>query len=147
MLPPSTERENPMLRRPVNAEERLQLRQSYIPKDARLVPGPKGGAAYVYTTASGHIGAMAFWGTAGKPTWHYTYRTADQAHEAVRQFHESLQTNTCDSNARAAKAHVSISDYIRQLRIYSRRRRWRRTRFLLGFHRFGILLERGDCLR
>lgn len=79
------------MRRPINATERLQVRQSFIPTDARcILEHSNGSALYVYETA-GKLLAIAFWGTAGKPLFHYSYRTEEQRQQKVLSFKASVE--------------------------------------------------------
>lgn len=85
--------------------ERLTHRQSFIPAGARLVPGPAGGAVYIYATA-GKPYAVAFRGTAGRPEWHHSYRTDAQRLEHIERFHRSL---TASAERRAASSAQSAA--------------------------------------
>jgi hypothetical protein len=69
--------------------DRLQARAAFVPKGSRLVPGPSGGAVYIYETASKFY-AVAFWGSSVRSLWHYSYRTTEQREKAVVEFHHSL---------------------------------------------------------
>jgi hypothetical protein len=73
--------------------ERLAVRASFIPAGARLVPGPPGGAVYIYSSdrrGTPMPYAVAFRGTAARPEWHHSYRTDAQRLEHIAQFHRSL---------------------------------------------------------
>lgn len=69
------------------AAERLTAR--YIPKGARLVPGPAGGAAYAYDVA-GKAYAIAYKGTAARSLFHNSFRTPAQRDAKIAEFHASL---------------------------------------------------------
>ncbi len=68
---------------------RLATRNAFIPKGSRLVPGPAGGAVYVYETA-GRPYAIAFRGTAARSEWHHSFRTIEQRDATIAEFHTSL---------------------------------------------------------
>ena len=72
---------------------RLAHREIYIPKNARLVPGPSGCAVYAYDCDRRGVSvfaAMGFRGTAGKPEFHYIYRTEAARTLAIEEFWKSV---------------------------------------------------------
>lgn len=82
--------------------ERLAFRAVFLrPHDARLVPGPAGGAAYTYETA-GKPYAMVFRGSSGRPEWHHSYRTVEQRDAHIAQFHASLASSAARKATKAA---------------------------------------------
>jgi hypothetical protein len=50
---------------------------------------------YQTTRADGKTvyGALAYWGTSGKPTWHISFRTEDQRREAVTEFFQNISSH------------------------------------------------------
>lgn len=82
--------------------ERLAVRAAFMPKGARLVPGPSGGAAYRYEMA-GKFCAIAFWGSSAKSLWHHVYRTAEQRDAAIAEFHKGLTASTARKQSTKAE--------------------------------------------
>lgn len=72
-----------------NKSDRLQVRETLIPKGARLVPGPAGGVVYTYER-SGKLYAMAFCGSSARPSFHYSYRTPEHRDQRIADFHLAL---------------------------------------------------------
>jgi hypothetical protein len=68
---------------------RLQARALFIPKGAKLVPGPAGCAVYTYQTLNVFY-AIAFRGSAAKSSFHHSYRTEQQRAEHIAAFFESV---------------------------------------------------------
>jgi len=97
-----------MFRRPENKAERLQLRQAFIPKGSRLVPGPAGGAVYTYETA-GKCYAIAFRGTAARSEWHHAYKTSAQRDAHIAAFHESLKHSADYKTKKASEKSAWIN--------------------------------------
>lgn len=89
---------------------RLAARQYYIPKDARLVPGPKGGAVYAWTDA-GKFYAKAFRGTAAKAEWYYSFRTEEQRQSEIARFHESLTRRAAYKASQDAARKATANPY------------------------------------
>ena len=59
------------------------------PKDARcILEHDNGSAAYAYDVA-GKPYLITFWGTAGRPLAHYSYRTEEQRNKAIAEFKAS----------------------------------------------------------
>lgn len=87
---------------------RLAARAIYIPKGARLVPGPAGCAVYAYELA-GKFYALAFRGTAAKPEFHHSYRTAERRQAHVAEFWGSVQGAAERKAARAAEKAVWVN--------------------------------------
>jgi len=85
--------------------ERLAVRAAFIPKGARLVSGPKGGAVYSYDglrAGAPVFYAIAFRGYAAKPEFHYSYRTVETRDAAIAQFQAGLVETATRKTARAA---------------------------------------------
>jgi hypothetical protein len=74
--------------------ERLQYRAVFIPKGARLVPGPAGSAVYVYDVidkaGTTVYYALVFRGSAGKPDWHYRFKTDERRQQTIADFRASV---------------------------------------------------------
>lgn len=96
--------------------ERLAYRAAFIPKDARLVPGPSGCAVYRYDVNRQGVavfGAIAFRGTAGKPEWHYTFRTDERRTQAITGFWDSVK----DAAARRAASKAVKAAWVNPLTV------------------------------
>ena len=81
--------------RPVNATERLALRQAFIPKGAQpYLEHENGSALFVYEhtfpTGATKIYAIAFWGTSAKPLWHHGFKTIEQRDRMIGEFRDSV---------------------------------------------------------
>lgn len=81
--------------------ERLQYRAVFIPKNARLVPGPSGCAVYAYTASDGSPALMAFRGSSGRPELHYRFKTEERRQVAIAGFIASVQDQQQRKAARA----------------------------------------------
>jgi hypothetical protein len=67
-------------------------REFYIPKGAVKVADKLSTAvAYLYTTAKGRLGCVAFAGKADKPAFHYTYRNELSRENAVRDYFQNVR--------------------------------------------------------
>lgn len=90
-------------------EGRLETRKIFIPKNATPVHESEKGAVYTYeftrthTNGSTGLGALAFWGTAGKPLWHYTFKTTEQRDAKVAEFLGNIEGHAARKAAAAAK--------------------------------------------
>jgi hypothetical protein len=98
-----------------NKAERLAARASFLrfAPNARLVPGPAGGAVYVYDL-TGKDGrprfvAIFFWGTSAKPTEHVSYRSDQTRAENVTQFHANLIAHANRKSTRAAEKSAWVN--------------------------------------
>ena len=90
-----------MFPRPKNAAERLALRQSHT-NDARpILEHENGSALYVYERA-GKLYALAFWGTAHKPLWHYRFGTEERRNEKIAEFKASVEAAVASRVERSA---------------------------------------------
>jgi hypothetical protein len=88
-------------------EKRLQARQFYIPAGATERTYPEADAV-VYCYQSGNLlAALAFVGTAGKPAWHYTFRTAERMEKYIAEFIES-QRRTHQYKAEQKKKNKGV---------------------------------------
>lgn len=77
-----------MMTRLTSRAERIAAR--FIPKGAKLVPGPAGCAAYRWETA-GRFYAMGFRGSAAAAEFHYAFKTAEHLEAYVAEFFESVK--------------------------------------------------------
>lgn len=72
------------------AEKRAQYRTLMIPKGATKHPqSNEHGEVYTYDQA-GKVYAVAFRGTAGKPAWHYSFRTPERREEKIAEYFRDL---------------------------------------------------------
>lgn len=89
--------------------ERLAARAAFLrfSKDARLVPGPAGGAVYTYEVTSKdgrpRFVALFFWGSSAKPSNHISYRSDASRAEAVTQFHANITSHATRKSARSTE--------------------------------------------
>lgn len=99
-------------------EKRAAYRAAMIPAGAvRDKRSSDAGAAYTYEMA-GRLYAMAFVGSAGKPAWHYRYRTEEQRAAKIEEFFASLQRHAEYKAANRASASewrhdVKVGDIFR----------------------------------
>lgn len=100
-----------------NKAERLAARAIYIPKDAKLVPGPAGGAVYAYnfTGKDGRerFAALFFWGSSAKPTQHISYCSERSRAEAVAQWHANIRNHA----ERKAKTSADKAAWVNPLKV------------------------------
>ena len=95
---------------------RLELRARRLSKDMKLVPGPAGGAVYIYEVERNgkrHPCADAYRGTAAKPEWRYSFQNDEQRKAAIQKFWESL---TARAERRAAQAKAT-SEWVNPLTV------------------------------
>ena len=84
-------------------EGREAYRKSMIPEGAVRDPRSSEAAeAYTYER-NGKPLAITFWGSAGKPNSHYSYRSAESREEAVARFFEGVKSHTNYKKERADK--------------------------------------------
>jgi hypothetical protein len=96
--------------------ERLAGRALFIPKGARLIPGPPSCAVYRYDInrqGSPVIGALAFRGSAAKSEWHYTFKTEERLLQAVARFHDSVKA----SAARKVTTKATKAAWVNPLKV------------------------------
>lgn len=87
-------------------------RAFYIPKGATKVADKNSDAvAYLYTTASGKLGAMTFVGKQQKPLTHYTYRDAARREEAVKEIFANRQAAMAYKAERHKERTSFVHDY------------------------------------
>jgi hypothetical protein len=73
------------------AEQRAAYRAAMTPKNAvKDARSNELGEVYVYTAAEA-LYAVAFRGTAGRPSWHYRFRTEAQREKSIADFLATLQ--------------------------------------------------------
>lgn len=95
------------------AEKRAAYRKAMIPDGAVLDPrSNERGEVYAYERA-GKVYAVAFWGTAGKPTWHYSFRSPESREAKVAGFFDSLTA----SSERKAKAKAERAAFVHDVKV------------------------------
>src|SRR5262245_60122170 len=63
--------------------ERVAARSVFVPKHAEAIYVSDEAAVYRYTLPRGGYAVIAFWGSAGRPTAHYSYRNLEKANQAI----------------------------------------------------------------
>lgn len=91
-----------MFRVPKSKEARMKWREIYVPKGATPDPrNSEAAAVFLYETA-GKAYAMGFNGTAGKPSFHHSYRSPESREEHVTKFFEAVKSSKEYKAKRAA---------------------------------------------
>ncbi len=90
--------------RAMNAAERIASR--YIPKGHELVAGDAGGTAVYAGETAGKAYAIAYAGTAGRPTWHYSFKSAEARDKHVAEWMAERTAAEAATAARKAKARA-----------------------------------------
>lgn len=71
------------------AEKRLASRRALVPEGA-VLDERSSAAAEVYRYERGpRLFALAFWGSAGRPSWHFLFRNAEERERRIGEFFES----------------------------------------------------------
>jgi len=96
---------------------RLNLtRDFYIPKDAKVIK--EEGKAIVYSSNNGKITALAFYGKANKPSWHYCFK--DIAHrdnyisrwlDGIKQRNQYMIDRKQSQRREVAESDIRAGDY------------------------------------
>lgn len=85
------------------AADRAAYRAVMIPSGAERDPrSSEAGEAYSYGK-DGKVYAIAFWGSAGRPLWHYRFRDEADRAERLRQFFKGLAENAAYKEKRVAE--------------------------------------------
>lgn len=85
--------------------ERLAYRSSFIPKNAEPIYTGDELAIYRYPIGdAGACGVVVFWGSAGKPSFHYSYRKPDQAKQFIEHQLDRLSLQRIETLRKKATA-------------------------------------------
>lgn len=83
--------------------DRLHARTAFLPKNARcILEHTNGSALYSYELVTGKLCAVAFWGTAGRATWHHSFKSDDQRNAAIASFKARVDASVASKTERAA---------------------------------------------
>lgn len=78
-------------------------RDFYIPKHPSAVVRNKSGSAVVYLDDEYRLSAMGFYGKAQKPSFHYSYRTAEARAKSITEWFASIESTESYKAERQAK--------------------------------------------
>jgi hypothetical protein len=93
-----------------NAADRAAYRAAMIPTGAvRDQRSTQAGEAYCYL-AGNRPTVIAFWGSSGRPTFHYSYRTEEERAKRLDDFFASLASSVAYKADRAAKRKAFVHD-------------------------------------
>jgi hypothetical protein len=96
--------------RPKNAAGRLKLRQVFVPENSQLDQrSGDHGEVYAYELC-GKVYAIAFRGSAGKPEWHYSFRTPERREEKISEFFDSIARHQEYKEKRRAEKSAFVHD-------------------------------------
>lgn len=91
-------------------EKRAEYRKAMIPAGAVLDPrSNERGELYTYERA-GKVYAVAFWGGAGRPTWHYSFRSPESREAKAAEFFASLAATAEYKAKRKAERTAFVHD-------------------------------------